>query len=71
LAIKHTIRGVNTMQAQRVLHKLLDNTCGLMHQARRLALAANVMAALSGTRLTVTALHQTQRPAAIQPALAW
>ena len=47
------------MQAQQVLHKLLDNTCGLMHEARRLALAANVMAALTGTRLTVTGLGRS------------
>jgi len=47
------------MQAQQVLHKLLDNTCGLMHEARRLALAVNVMSALSGARLTVTGLGRS------------
>lgn len=47
------------MQALRVLHKLLDSTCGGMHEVRRFALAANVMAALTGTRLTVTGLGRS------------
>ena len=44
------------MQARQVLHKLLNDSCSVMHQARRTALEVNVMAALSGTRLTVTDL---------------
>ena len=44
------------MQAKQVLHKLLDTTCSMMHQTRRTALEVNVMAALTGTRLTVTDL---------------
>lgn len=44
------------MQAEKVLHKLLQNTCSEMHQTRRHSLHANVMAALSGQRLTVTDL---------------
>lgn len=47
------------MQAQQVLHKLLNDTCSIMHQAWRMALEANVMAALSGTRLTVTDLGRS------------
>ena len=47
------------MQAQPVLHKLLNDTCSIMHQARRRALEAMVMAALSGTRLTVTDLGRS------------
>lgn len=35
------------MQAQTVLHKLLMNTCGLMHKTRRESLAANVLGALT------------------------
>jgi hypothetical protein len=56
---KHTIRGHNTMQVQQVLHKLLNATCSHMHQARQLAHEVNVMAALSGTRLTVTNLGRS------------
>lgn len=44
------------MQAQPVLHKLLMNTCTTMHKVRRLSLAANVLAALTGQSLTVTRL---------------
>jgi len=47
------------MQAQQVLHKLLNDTCSMMHQMRRLSLEAIVMAALSGTRLTVTDLGRS------------
>ena len=47
------------MQAQQVLHKLLNDTCSIMHQVRRRALEAIVMAALSGTRLTVTDLGRS------------
>jgi hypothetical protein len=42
------------MQAQQVLHKLLMNTCPTMHKTRRESLAANVLGALTGRRLTVT-----------------
>ena len=45
------------MQAKQVLHSLLNHTCSIMHQARRMALEANVYAALVGTRLTVTDLQ--------------
>jgi len=44
------------MQAQQVLHKLMMNTCADMHKIRRQALEANVFAALTGRRLTVTDL---------------
>ncbi len=47
------------MPAQHVLRKLLNDTCSLMHHARRRALEVNVMAALSGARLTVTALGRS------------
>ncbi len=47
------------MQAQQVLHKLLSETCSMMHQMRRLSLEVIVMAALSGTRLTVTDLGRS------------
>lgn len=47
------------MQAKQVCHKLLNDTCSFMHQARRRALEAIVMAALSGTRLTVTDLGRS------------
>jgi len=47
------------MQAQQVLHKLLNATCSIMHQTRRLSLEANVMAALTGRRLTVTDLGRS------------
>ena len=47
------------MQAKQVLHKLLDTTCIILHPTRRTALEVNVMAALSGTRLTVTDLGRS------------
>lgn len=47
------------MQAQKVLHKLIQNTCPDMHQRRRTALEATVMAALTGQRLTVTDLGRS------------
>ena len=47
------------MQAQQILHKLLNDVCSKMHQTRRIALAVNVMAALVGTRLTVTDLGRS------------
>jgi DDE family transposase len=59
LDFKNTIRGNNTMQARQVCHKLLNDICSIMHQARRTALEVNVMAALSGTRLTVTDLGRS------------
>lgn len=42
------------MQAQRVLHKMIQNTCPDMHQTRRASLEANILASLVGRRLTVT-----------------
>jgi len=53
------IRGDNTLQAHQVLHKLVNATCSMMHQTRRQSFEANVMAALSGTRLTVTDLGRS------------
>ena len=47
------------MQAQQVLHKLLNDIGSIMHKVRRRALEAMVMAALSGTRLTVTDLGRS------------
>ena len=47
------------MPAQHVLCKLLNDTCSTMHQAGRRALEVTVMAALSGARLTVTALGRS------------
>ncbi|MCH7696970.1 MAG: IS4 family transposase, partial [Proteobacteria bacterium] len=47
------------MQAKQVCHKLLNDTCSMMHKMRRLSLEAIVMAALSGTRLTVTDLGRS------------
>ncbi len=47
------------MQAQKVLHKLIQNTCPDMHQTRRASVEANVLAALRGQRLTVTDLGRS------------
>ena len=47
------------MQAQKVLHKLIQNTCPDVHKTRRDSLEANVMAALTGQRLTVTDLGRS------------
>ena len=44
------------MQAEKVLHKLIQNTCSDMHKTRRESLEANVLASLIGQRLTVTDL---------------
>jgi len=44
------------MQAEQVLHKLLDRTCSKMHKKRREALRVNLKAALDGQSLTVTHL---------------
>lgn len=55
---KHDL-GRHTMKANQVLHTLLKNTCPMMHKIRRLALKANIMAALHGTRLTVTDLGRS------------
>lgn len=44
------------MQAKKVLHKLLMNTCPTMHKIRRQSLETNVLAALMGQCLTVTGL---------------
>jgi len=47
------------MQAQQVLHKLIQNTCPTMHKTRRESLEANVLGALIGRRLTVTDLGRS------------
>ena len=47
------------MQAQQVLHKMLMNTCPEMHKTRRASLEANVLAAMTGRRLTVTDLGRS------------
>jgi hypothetical protein len=47
------------MQAQIVLHKLLEKACGQMHQMRQACLEAVVMGALIGQRLTVTDLGRS------------
>jgi hypothetical protein len=47
------------MQAHKVLHKLLTNSCPMMHKTRREALEATVLGALIGQRLTVTSLGRS------------
>lgn len=47
------------MQAQKVLHKIMMNTCPNIHKTRRDSLEANVFAALIGRRLTVTDLGRS------------
>lgn len=47
------------MQAQKVLHKLIQNTCADMHKSRRESLEVNVKASLIGRRLTVTDLGRS------------
>ena len=47
------------MQAKQVLHKIMINTCPNMHKARLNALEVNVLAALTGQRLTVTDLGRS------------
>lgn len=47
------------MQAKQVLHKIIINTCQGVHKVRRDALEANVLAALTGRRLTVTDLGRS------------
>ena len=47
------------MQAKQVLHKIMINTCPNMHKMRRHALEENVLAALTGQRLTVTDLGRS------------
>lgn len=54
------------MQAEHVVHDLLTTTCRTMHRTRRQSLAAIVLAALSGTRLTVTDLGRSIRSAVKQ-----
>jgi len=54
------------MQAQTVLHKLLMNTCPNIHKVRRQSLEANVLAALTGQCLTVTALGRAMHSEAKQ-----
>ena len=47
------------MQAKQVLHEIMINTCPNMHKMRRNALEENVLAALTGQRLTVTDLGRS------------
>ena len=47
------------MHAQHILHHFLTHACAWMHTARRKALAVSVLAALTGRRLTVTALGRS------------
>jgi len=47
------------VQVQQVLHKIMMNTCPSMHKTRRAALEANVLAAITGRRLTVTDLGRS------------
>ncbi len=47
------------MHGSRLLHKWLADTCPQMHAVRREALAAVVLAAMVGTRLTVTTLGRS------------
>ena len=54
------------MQAEHVVHDLLTTTCRTMHQTRRTSLKVTVLAALSGTRLTVTDLGRSIRSPAKQ-----
>ena len=49
------------MQAEQVLHKVVDLSAPTMHRKRREALTANVMAALTGQSLTVTHLGRSMR----------
>ena len=49
------------MQAQRVLHNLIMDTCPDMHKTRRNALEATVQSALIGRRLTVTDLGRSMQ----------
>ena len=49
------------MQAQQVLHKVVEAACPQMHKKRREALSAMVTAALRGQRLTVTDLGRAIR----------
>lgn len=47
------------MQVKQVLHKIMINTCSNMHKTRSNALEVNVLAALTGQRLTVTDLGRS------------
>ena len=59
-------RGDDPMQAEHVVHNLLTATCRTMHQTRRTSRKVTVLAALSGTRLTVTDLGRSIRSPAKQ-----
>ena len=50
------IREVITMQVQSIVQQLLEVVCPGMHWVRRASLAASVLGALRGRRLTVTAI---------------
>jgi hypothetical protein len=47
------------MHARHIVHHFLTHACAWMHAARRHALAVSVLAALTGRRLTVTALGRS------------
>jgi hypothetical protein len=47
------------MHAQHILYHFLTQACIWMHTARRKALDVSVLAALTGRRLTVTALRRS------------
>lgn len=48
--------GDNTIHAQQVLHKIINNTCTDMYKTRRLALEATILSTLMGRKLTITDL---------------
>ena len=56
IGIHIVIREVITMQVQRIVQQLLQVVCPTMHRVRRASLAASVLGALRGRRLTVTAI---------------
>ena len=47
------------MHATHILHYFLTHACAWMHAARRQALAVSALAALTGRRVTVTALGRS------------
>lgn len=51
-----TIKRDHTMHAEKVSHKILENTCAWMHASRRQALEAGILAAIRERRLSVTGL---------------
>ena len=49
------------MQVHSIVHQLLEVVCPAMHRVRRASLAASVLGALRGRRLTVTAIGRALR----------